>query len=166
MSAADGSRIEMSRWQWRRLMRELARRGEGRRESGAFLLANIDEAGGTRSGRVRAWIAFDQLDPDCLNGAISIRGQAFSRLWAICRRRGMRVIADVHTHPGQLVSQSSIDAANPMIAQRGHIAVIVPDFARGRPRPADVGFHLYRGDRTWEAHYGDEAARRLGLKWW
>jgi proteasome lid subunit RPN8/RPN11 len=152
----------MTRWQWQRLLRDLARRGRGVRESGAFLLG----AGEPGSVRVTRWLAFDELDPKCLNGAISIRGEAFNGLWKICRQESLRVIADVHTHPGRHVAQSAIDQSNPMVAQRGHVAVIVPGFARGRPAPEHVGVHIYRGDRSWDAFYGQDARRRLRLQWW
>jgi hypothetical protein len=142
-------------------MRQLAERGEGRRESGAFLLARS----GWRGDRVIDWILFDDLDPDSLNGSVSIRGEAFSRLWATCRERGVKVIADVHTHPARGVGQSSIDQANPMVARRGHVGLIVPSFARGRVRPRDVGFHVYRGDRSWDAFHRKAAAERLRLTW-
>jgi proteasome lid subunit RPN8/RPN11 len=142
-------------------MRQLAERGEGRRESGAFLLAQS----GRRARRVVAWIHFDDLDPNSLNGSVSIRGEAFSHLWATCRKRGVKVVADVHTHPARGVGQSSIDQANPMVARGGHIALIVPSFARGRVHPRDVGFHVYRGDRSWNAFHGEAAAERLRLTW-
>jgi proteasome lid subunit RPN8/RPN11 len=159
---AASTRLTISRRHWRRLMRDLAARGHGIRESGAFLLARPDEA----PPKVRSWVLFDEIDPDCLNGAVSIRGQAFTRLWAICRERGLRVVADVHTHGGPSVAQSSIDAANPMIAQRGHVALIAPNFARRRPRPQEVGLHIYRGDHEWDAVYGADAAALLRLTWW
>lgn len=163
MSAAEPPVVVMSRRQWRRLMNDLARRGRGRRESGAFLLAETPTGNKPASSRVRAWIPFDELDPECLNGAISMRSQAFGRLWEICNSRSMRVIADVHTHPGSGVAQSPTDAANPMIAQRGHVAIIVPNFAIGRPAPRRTGIHVYRGHRKWASYFGRDAADRVNL---
>jgi proteasome lid subunit RPN8/RPN11 len=142
-------------------MADLAAHGLGTRESGAFLLARPGE----NPAKIRSWVLFDEIDPDCLNGAVSIKGQAFARLWAICRERRLRVVADVHTHGGRLVAQSSIDAANPMIAQRGHIALIAPNFALGRPRPSEIGFHTYRGDHKWDAAYGPGVTKLLRLTW-
>lgn len=145
-------------------MDDLARRGRGTRESGAFLLAKTPAANKPASRRVRAWIPFDELDPECLNGAISMRSQAFGLLWEICNSRSMRVVADVHTHPGSGVAQSGTDAANPMIAQRGHVAIIVPGFAIGRPKPKEIGVDVYRGDRRWASYFGDDAADRVKLR--
>jgi hypothetical protein len=144
------------------MLSDLAQRGAGERESGAFLLADRRH----RPRRAVMWIPFDDLDPDALNGAISIRGGAFVELWRICAEKGLRVIADVHTHPGGGVQQSSIDQANPMVAQAGHVGIILPHFAAGRTRRRDVGYHVYRGDRTWVSHYGSKAARHLRLTWW
>ena len=161
MSAADRHQISIRRWRWRRLMAELARRGRGERESGAFLLARRARS----PRRVAAVVFFDDLDTAALNGAISIRGEAFGRLWELCEQRGMRVIADVHTHPGAGVRQSPTDAANPMVARSGHVAIIVPHFAIGSPRPNQVGFHVYQGDRTWKSEFGQEAAMQLQRTW-
>jgi hypothetical protein len=162
VSADSQYRIQISRRKWRRLMAELARRGQGTRESGAFLLARADRA--PRS--VAATVFFDDLDTEALNGTISIRGEAFARLWALCAERGMRVIADVHTHPGTAVGQSHIDSANPMVAQCGHVGIIVPSFAEKSWHPRDVGFHVYRGDRTWSSAFGADAAALLRRTWW
>ncbi|MGI8428076.1 MAG: hypothetical protein ACR2OB_01940 [Solirubrobacteraceae bacterium] len=161
MSAAERHQISISRWRWRRLVTELARRGRGDRESGAFLLARTERS----PRRVTAVVFFDDLDSAALNGAISIRGEAFARLWEICQERGMRVIADVHTHPGAGVQQSPTDAANPMVARSGHVAIIVPRFAKGSPQPHQIGFHVYQGDRTWTSEYGREAATHLQRTW-
>jgi hypothetical protein len=143
-------------------VRELARRGEGSRESGAFLLARKDRS----PRRVAAVVFFDDIDPDALDGSISIRGARFGRLWSICSERGMRVIADVHTHPGAGVRQSSIDVENPMVAIRGHVAIILPDFARRSPAPAQAGVHVYQGGHTWESCLGADAIKLLRRTLW
>lgn len=142
---------------WNELFDELGRRGEGVGESGAFLL-------GTKAvgpGQVTDIVYFDDLDEQALTGAIHLRAYAFSRLWRLCRERGLSVIADIHTHPSSWVKQSSIDRANPMVARVGHIALIAPDFARGSRNPGDIGVHLYEGDRGWRSHFGSEAAELL-----
>lgn len=161
VSVAEEHQISISRWRWLGLMAQLERRGRGARESGAFLLARTDRA----SRRVAASVFFDDVDPGSLNGAISISGEAFGRLWEICERRGMRVIADVHTHPGAGVHQSTTDAANPMIARAGHVGIIVPHFAKHSPKPRSVGFHIYQGDRTWKSHFCGQAAVLLKRTW-
>jgi Prokaryotic homologs of the JAB domain len=152
----------MSRRRWRRLLAELERRGLGERESGAFLLARRER----RQRRVVDFIPFDELDPDALNGAISIRGAAFGALWNICAERGLRVVGDVHTHPGDGVQQSITDQRNPMVATAGHFAVILPRFAQGIPAPQKAGVHVYQGDRTWVSHYDERAAKLLRRTWW
>lgn len=143
---------------WQELIVELGRRGEGRRESGAFLLAAREP----RSTRVTDIVYFDDLDPECLVGAIHLHQRAFSKLWELCAARSLRVIADVHTHPGGGVGQSSIDRENPMIAMRGHVGVIVPNFAQGVIAPKDVGVHLYLA-RGWQSHFGADAEQRLKM---
>jgi proteasome lid subunit RPN8/RPN11 len=163
MEALVGTeRLSISRWRWRTMTRELARRGRGERESGAFLLGNAK----SDSRRVVGWIPFDDLDADALNGAISIRGEAFNKLWEICRKEGLRVLADVHTHPGGHVRQSHTDESNPMVAQRGHIAIILPRFAQDRPRLDELGVHVYEGNRTWKSYFDEHARSCIRLRWW
>lgn len=142
------------------MIMELRRRGQGRRESGAFLLSAAD-----RERRcVDRVIYFDDLDPECLQGNIRLDGRAFSKLWDLCEAEDRVVVADVHTHPGHFVRQSSIDAANPMVARTGHVALIVPHLATRRVRPSDVGIHLYEGDAGWTSWTGGQAARRLFVR--
>lgn len=144
---------------WADLLDELARRGAGVREAGAFLLA-------ARHGDprvVKTAMFFDDLDPDCLRGGIALDGRAFSRLYDLCRRDRLAIIGDVHTHPGPGVEQSSIDAANPMVARAGHVALIVPHLAQHRPTPQTVGVHQYDGV-GWTSWFGHEAARRVFVR--
>ena len=102
----------------------------------------------------------------CLRGNIEIQGHAFSKLWDVCETKKLTVIADVHTHPGAAVQQSSIDKDNPMIAQIGHVALIVPHFATRRVRSRHVGVHRYCGNGKWDSWFGRAAARRLSVRRW
>lgn len=153
--------VTMTRRQWRSLIHELGRRGQGTREAGAFLLARLPNA-----GRVAHVEYFDDLDPACLRGNIEIDGYAFSKLWDICEAKMLTVIADVHTHPGSAVHQSSIDKDNPMIARIGHVALIVPHFAARRVRPRHVGVHRFCENGEWTSWFGRAAAQRLSVRRW
>lgn len=131
---------------WRKLMRELRLRGQGRRESGAFLLGHFD-------GDVRVithFVPYDDIDPRALDrGYVHIDGGKMGKLWAICQQLKVEVVADVHTHPGG-VEQSESDRCNPMIAVMGHTAFIVPRFAQAAVRRRDVGMYQYLGSNTWQ----------------
>lgn len=151
--------LRMRRRAWRAMLAELERRGHGSRESGAFLLA--DRSGDRRT--VAQVVYLDDLDPGCLTGGIEFDGRAYSKLWDICDAEQRVVIGDVHTHPGQDVHQSGIDAENPMIAQRGHVALILPDFAVHAVQPHEVGVHRYDG-RSWQTWTGEDAAHRLFIR--
>lgn len=78
---------------------------------------------------------------------------AYSRLWALCREHGVEVLADVHTHPGGYVQQSDIDQDNPLIAQRGHLAIIIGHYAQQRAALHDVGMYEYEGDDGWATRF-------------
>jgi hypothetical protein len=153
--------LSMTRRAWWRLIRELARRGHGNRESGAFLLARAGE--GHR--RVVEVAYYDDLDPDSLRGNITFSRDGFARLNDLCRER-LAVAADVHTHPTDWISQSETDRTNPMVRIAGHVAVIVPNYARGRIRPSDTGVHLYEGNHRWTSRHGRGVSEVLTLTWW
>jgi proteasome lid subunit RPN8/RPN11 len=149
----------MRRSDWNSMLTELGRRGRGNRESGAFLLG--DRSADRRT--VTRVVYLDDLDPNCLQGGIEFDGLAYSKLWDICDAEHRMVIGDVHTHPKQWVGQSGIDAENPMVAQNGHVAVIVPNYAT-RPVPAsEVGVHRYDG-RGWSSWTGKDAEQRLFIR--
>jgi proteasome lid subunit RPN8/RPN11 len=157
VSRGRQARLRFSRTDWRQLLRELERRGERRRESGAFLLG----ARGERSGRIRRVVYYDDLDPECLQGTIAFSGFGFAALWDICVDEGFDLIADVHTHPGLSVAQSVTDREHPMYARPGHIALIVPNFASKPVKAREVGVHEYLGDTGWRSHYKRDAGHLL-----
>jgi proteasome lid subunit RPN8/RPN11 len=130
---------------WWRLVRELRRRGGGIRESGAFLL-------GRRSGQrseITSVVYYDDIDPHALaKGYVQLSGSALSQVWDRCVRLGLEVLADIHTHPGS-AGQSESDQDYPMVALKGHIALIVPDFARSFTNLRDIGVYRHLGGRRW-----------------
>ncbi|NTH81493.1 hypothetical protein G6K97_30585 [Agrobacterium rhizogenes] len=142
---APNHRIRCSPILWNQILSELDRRGEREHEAGAFLLGTID--GDSR--KIAEVVYYDDLDPAAYDSGVCIlHGDAFSRLWARCRLRGLTVVADVHTHPGG-AGQSHSDKENPMVARAGHIAFIVPNFSRPPTDMAKVGIYQYRGEHQW-----------------
>jgi hypothetical protein len=143
--AAPRHRISCAPDVWNRLTEGLHRRGGGVHESGAFLLGS--RAGERRN--VTDFVFYDELDPQAYRtGVCVLHADAFSKLWSICRARGLTVVADIHTHPGAAF-QSHSDRTNPMVARDGHIAIIAPDFA-APPVPWDrLGIFEYRGSHQW-----------------
>jgi hypothetical protein len=142
---APEHRLNCSYARWRSLIAELDRRGERRHEAGVFLL------GREWYGRleVAGAIFYDDLDPHAYDtGVCVLHGDAFAKLWALCRERKLTVVADIHTHPSAGF-QSASDKANPMVARAGHIAIIVPDFARWPIPPERMGIYEYSGDHQW-----------------
>lgn len=154
--------LRVRRRDWDKLIDELARRGAGVRESGAFLLGRR----GQDPRRVSRVVYLDDVDPNCLQGNIRFDGRAFSKLWDLCDREGLRLIGDVHTHPGRGVRQSPTDADNPMLARPGHVALIVPEFATAGAESPDVGVHRYRGRDGWDCWTGQQAAKQLFIARW
>lgn len=130
---------------WRRTVKELARRGGGHHEAGAFLLGR--EEGHQRV--ITDVVYYDDLDQSAYaSGVCILHGDAFAALWRACRARGLSVVADVHTHP-TLGFQSHADRTNPMIARAGHIALILPDDASWPVANDRFGIYEYCGDHQW-----------------
>lgn len=101
-------------------------------------------------------VYYDDLDPHAYaTGACVLHGDAFAKLWALCREKKLTVVADVHTHPGA-ATQSPTDKANPMVARTGHVAIIVPNYAT-RPLPSRLGVYEYRGEHQWRDHSASDA---------
>lgn len=141
---------------FKQLMRELARRGSGVRESGAFLLSRNENAGfvgDTGWVNVTEVVYYDDLDPLCLTGGITFGAGGCGVLAEICRKDRVHVVGDIHTHPSDWVKQSHTDAAHPMSALPGHIALIAPRFALGDVTPRDLGVHVYEGSGRWRSYY-------------
>lgn len=160
--AAPDHRLSCPRALWSTVLRELARRGEGRHEAGAFLLGQR-----TRARRqVTHAIYYDELDPLAYRtGVCVLEAPAFAQLWAACRARRCTVVADVHTHVGEPY-QSEADRTNPMVAQAGHVALIVPNLAWGALKPSDLGVYEYQGNHRWRAHLGRAAGRYFYVGRW
>lgn len=131
---------------WRRLKAMLRERGRHcSRESGAFLLGRREDG----SARIVDFVLYDDLDPHALDsGIVRLDGRYFSDLWAICKARGLTVVADVHVHPDGS-GQSDSDQDHPMITRAGHIALILPNFATGAQRRRDIGVYRYLGGKQW-----------------
>ena len=131
---------------WMRLLRQLRKRGGGHRESGAFLL------GKTGSRKVSRFLCYDDLDPAALeSGIVTVHAIGFVRLWEICQKQNLRVLADVHTHPSSWIDQSESDRTHPMVAQRGHLAMILPNYAKpNRKTLGGAAVYEYLGDHQWK----------------
>jgi hypothetical protein len=149
---------------WREGLLELRRRGSGRRESGAFLLGTIEQ--GRR--QISRFVYYDDLDPRSLDsGIVRLSGEAFPLVWELCARDRMTVVADVHTHPGTgFPRQSHPDRTNPMIGQKGHIALIVPNFALSHVNANQIAIDEYQGAHCWFHHGGMKGCSFFHIGFW
>lgn len=131
---------------WNQLLCELYKRGDGRQEAGALLLGRVDSQG---FREVHYAVYYDDIDPNALSrNFIHLDCRLFGKVWKKCRASNLCVVADVHTHP-RAALQSWSDRANPMIPRRGHIAIIVPNYAIPPVKISDVGVFEYRGSGQW-----------------
>ncbi|EIM72747.1 hypothetical protein A33O_18954 [Nitratireductor aquibiodomus RA22] len=144
---------------WRELLDELHRRTGERHESGAFLLGRSDQHG----RHAEKIVYYDDLDPAAYRtGVVIMHAHSFGPLWEICRGSGLSVVADIHVHPKRAF-QSLADRNNPMIATAGHLALIVPWFARPPVEVKELGFFEYRGRHRWQNLGGPGIERFLRI---
>jgi len=133
---------------WQKGVLELKRRTGGRKESGAFLLGRV--ISGVR--HIEKFVFYDDIDPYCFkNGIVEFDGRKFGLVWSKCRELNLTIVADVHVHPGHF-GQSASDRHNPMIAEKGHLALILPYFAARDCLPGRIGVYEYLGMRKWRDH--------------
>lgn len=149
---------------WRRLVGELAERGAGIRETGAFLMGKKGDEG--RS--VVDYLCYDDLDRRALtHGIVEFHRGGFSKLWDICKDRNLQVLADVHTHPTRDVRQSYIDKANPMLPVRGHVALILPKYGRSSKWTlTPAGIYRFAGGGRWDNFRAGDADCPVKLSLW
>jgi proteasome lid subunit RPN8/RPN11 len=154
--------LSCSKHLWNAGLSEMKRRGAGRRESGAFLLGEENH----EIRQIHRFVYYDDLDPHCLDqGYVRFNGSAYGPLWQICHSSGLKVIGDIHTHPGAAI-QSNSDRQNPMVAIKGHIALIVPCYANKIVHPGELGIYEYEGSHRWRNHSGKGAARLFYIGIW
>jgi hypothetical protein len=145
---------------WSTGVTELNRRTYGRRESGAFLLGSRQKV-----RRIEEFVFYEDIDPHALDsGIIRIDGRQLGDLWDHCRQVRREVIADVHVHPNGF-GQSALDKANPVVAEIGHIAIILPNFASRGTAPGKIGVYQYLGDRKWRDR-SRERHSPFHVGWW
>jgi proteasome lid subunit RPN8/RPN11 len=159
--AAPYHKLSCSSSLWRRGLLELNNRGREKGESGAFLLGFEER----HRKHIRRFVFYDDLDIHCLErGFINFDGSEYGKLWELCRVTGLVVVADVHTHPGP-ARQSMIDQRNPMIAQKGHVGILVPNYAHKIYKARDLGVYEYEGDHRWKEFVGKDAAAYFYIGW-
>lgn len=145
---------------WRELLNELHRRTDERHESGAFLLGCSSK----HVRRVVQAVYYDDLEPHAYQtGVVVMHAASFGKLWERCKSSGLTVVADVHVHP-RAAFQSRADRKNPMIAVTGHLALIVPNFARPPVELKSLGFFEYRGSHRWRSLGGPQVRRFLRIE--
>ena len=149
-------KLEIPKLLWCELIERLASSGQGKRESGAFLLGTVQP-----KRNVTSYLLYDEISPSALRSDyVFLLGKDMSKVWAECERQGAQVVADIHTHPFG-PTQSKSDRAHPIVSISGHMALIVPNFATGSVLAEDLGVHEFQGQSCWQSWFGNDAASKL-----
>lgn len=128
------------------LLNRLEFEGNQERETGAFLLGPIGEP------KITEYKLYNELDPQAFHEKyITFKQEGYIHLWDYCTKNNLKVWADIHTHPGEWIQQSIIDQNHPMIAQKGHIALIAPNYGMVEEPLEEIGIYQYQGNHKWES---------------
>ena len=77
-----------------------------------------------------------------------VTADAMSAAGKHLRAHRMRRLAQVHTHPAEWTGHSPFDDDNAYSQRPGAVSIVLPDYARGRPSPAEAGIHV-RTEQGW-----------------
>jgi hypothetical protein len=147
---------------WRKILVELRRRGQDRHEAGVFLLGTEEN----NRLEVRDVVFYDDLDENAYeSGVCVLHADAFATLWDVCREKNLTVVADAHSHRGAAF-QSQSDRTNPMVARKGHVAFIVPNYAKPPVRHSSLGVYEYRGSHNWADYSRRRARKYFRIDFW
>ena len=153
--------IHFQRGLWARCLDGLRQRS-GEHEAGAFLLGTTDP----RQCTVTRVVYYDELDANAYStGVCVLYADSFERLWRMCRERGLSGACGRRQSPTG-AGQSPSDRNNPMVAQAGHVAIIVPNYARVRVWRHRLGLYRYRGAHQWDNLSGWSARHTLRTGTW
>ncbi len=152
--------LEIASGLYNSMIVDLAKSGRGVKEAGAFLLGALD--GQQRC--VTSYLMYDKVAPlsSSKHAYVAFTAEEMARAWEHCYAVGLQVVADVHTHPFG-PAQSISDRAHPIVSVAGHVALIVPNFAKGSPQPRDLGVHLFGGSGRWKSMFREEALEAVRL---
>jgi proteasome lid subunit RPN8/RPN11 len=145
---------------WTKTWKGLRTRGGGSRETACVWV-------GTRDGVVER--AHEVIFLDDLPGTAGRRLQhrtsreAVVMLLSRARDLGMVIVCDIHTHPSDWVDLSLVDQEHPIEYRVGLLALVLPNFAGGKPDIEGVGVHEYAGDGRWHTFPPEAFAARLRL---
>ncbi len=160
---APRARLRLNSGFFDSIVAEIHRRGDEKRESGAFLLGSIAPDGSRIADDV---VYYEDLNPRCTQyGGIALDPDAFAEVWRIASERGKQVVADLHSHPGR-AEQSDIDKTHPVVALAGHVALIVPDFGRHGGSRSGLGVFEYLGGHNWLTIGATHQRKYIDLGWW
>lgn len=122
--------------------------GAGRRECMLFWLAPGDEP-----SRI---VDVAHLPHTASRGSCDIDGDALNSLWRRLAANDLRIVVQVHTHPG-LAYHSPTDDQFPVIPRAGLLSLVLPDFAKAPFDPATSFLVRLDHDGRWTRLDPEEA---------
>ena len=78
-------------------------------------------------------------------GSVSVNSPAVARVVRLAVDRGLQLVGQVHTHPGEAY-HSAGDDAGARIAYSGYVSIVFPHYGRHLPALDGAAGYMYRGN--------------------
>ncbi len=114
--------------------------GEGSRECMLFWLAACDGC--------EQVVEVAHLPHAATHGSCEIDGRALNGLWRRLATEDLRIVAQVHTHPGAAF-HSRTDDQFPVLPRVGLLSLVVPNFALTEFDPSECFLGRLEADGSW-----------------
>lgn len=141
-------------------MQKLYRRSKGERESAAIWSGRIS---GEFLETVRIDFHHEICDDHATALSLELSEAAKFNLYQNLARKGLKLLAMIHTHPDDWVDLSLIDRRNQLCSRIGFWSIVVPNYARPPWNIHEMGFHL-RTEYGWYQLTPDETDRMILFK--
>lgn len=92
----------------------------------------------------------------------AVDGDEIFRVNKLLNDKGMRLVAQLHTHPGEAY-HSDTDDTFPLLSARGALSIVVPDFARGELTFERCAVYRLAAGNVWRELRGAEVAALLQI---
>ncbi|MCH9779912.1 MAG: hypothetical protein K0U36_01335 [Alphaproteobacteria bacterium] len=152
---------------WREIHELLRQHSAKNQESGGLLLGQKKKtAPNKESIFITGFYSYKALGARASAVSLSIPPNKMDKFYQQCQKLESSLVGDIHTHPAG-VEQSDTDRQHPMNPKSDskHVALILPNFARGNPSTSRTGVYRLMGkkNRTFLRHTIPKHIRKYHL---
>jgi hypothetical protein len=100
------------------------------------------------------WLVTTCIKPEAITtvGSFRTSAEANARVIAFLATHELELFAQVHSHPGVVVTHSDGDVAGALMPYQGFFSIVVPSYARGALNLQECGVNRFRGGSFARVH--------------